>query len=157
MSSRGIARERMQFGLIDPRRRVICVIEAGSFEAALVVAKLDTCTVLHADIAPGLAIAVDEQSLMSRPEQQSYFALQADPRRDRKLYSGNALLYAFDVAGQNINVDPTKPLHLTWISGPQEVEAAIKEGFIERPEVLSYNGAVIWEWQPNPPRPEKMN
>jgi hypothetical protein len=145
----------MKFGVIDPHKRSVAVVEVKDLSEALTIAGLKLGEVDHAIVGVGLAIVVDQYSLMTPPREQTYFALAASGAR-RQLFGGNAVLYGFDHVGTTVNVDDKKPLHVTWISTPEAVEDAIKNGFVERPAV-KLDGVTMWEWTPAPTPKAKMN
>lgn len=63
------------------------------------------------------------------------------------LYSGDAVLYRFDDAGETVDM-PEKEDSLIkprWFANKEEVELGIAAGVVERP-VNTVNGAVIWRW-----------
>jgi hypothetical protein len=53
------------------------------------------------------------------------------------------VLYAFDPAGETINLELPPPV--MFYKSHVEVEAAIQRGEIRRPE-QSVNGVVFWQW-----------
>jgi hypothetical protein len=63
------------------------------------------------------------------------------------LYSGDAVLYGFDHAGETIDMreDEDFIIKPQWLADKVEVELAIAAGVVERPETR-VNGAVIWSW-----------
>jgi hypothetical protein len=145
----------MRFGVIDPQRRSVQVLECRDLLEALKHAGLKLGEVEHAIVCNGIAIVVDHYSLMTPPGEQNYFALTINGAR-RQLFGGNAVLYGFDHVGTAVNIDDQKPLHVTWISTPEAVEDAIKNGFVERP-ALKRDGVTMWEWTPAPTPKAKMN
>lgn len=145
----------MKFGLIIPRTREVAVIECHDLDDAIRQVDLDRGKVDYAVVGPGVAIVVDEFSLMIHPSRQIYYALGLGNAR-RRLYGGNAVLYGFDRGGATTSVDDTLPLHVTWMATPAIVEDAIANGVIERPAVR-VNGIVTWEWRADPVPRSKMH
>jgi hypothetical protein len=62
-----------------------------------------------------------------------------------QLFSGEAILFAFDEAGETIDMPATPLKPPIWLADKQEVELAIAAGMVERP-VAKVNGAVMWQW-----------
>lgn len=86
----------------------------------------------------GIGVFVYEYGLLDGDG--PYFALGG------QLYSGDAILYAFDEAGETIDMPQgfmqLKPL---WLDTKADVELAITAGVIERPQA-AINGVVTWQW-----------
>lgn len=146
----------MKFGLINPKRKTVLIVDAKNLDAALARAGLKMGAVDHAVVAPGLGIIVHEYALLIPPRQQRYFTLLASASYTRQLYGGNAVLYAFDEHGETIDAHDDVPLHVTWFADAFAVEDAIDKGFIPRP-TIRVNDVVTWEWQANPPPRSRMH
>ena len=133
----------MRFVVIDARLRIVVPIAANSGEI-YELAGLDTFHVDHAVVARspetgiGIAIAVHEHGLFQPPADCFYFSV------GRKMYAGNAVLYAFDGAGRTIDM-PAQPPPVMFYRSHRELEAAIERGEIDRPQTL-INNIVVWRW-----------
>jgi hypothetical protein len=96
----------------------------------------------------GVGIIVYEFGLFEPADETHYFILPVRETGNR-LYAEKAVIYAFDIAGDSIDipVDTTPPV--TFYHSRAVVEEAIKVGIVARPEA-SVNGEVTWRW-PDPP------
>ena len=86
----------------------------------------------------GIGIVVGQFGLYEDPKYQHYFSI------GYHLYAGNAVLYAFDAAGETIDMMVTPPV--MFYRNADVVEDAIENGEIERPEV-KVNNDVVWQWK----------
>jgi len=64
----------------------------------------------------------------------------------RKLYGGNAVIYAEDRNGTLVTVPEPPPV--MFYRSKVEVEAAIQRGELERPKT-TINGELVWSWPNN--------
>ena len=127
----------MRFVTINPSAHLIEFIESVSVDAAVRHAGLSK-DVDHGIIDRSIAVVVHEFSMFADPDQQSYFAMGG------RLYAGNALLYAYAASGETTDM-PDVRLEPTFLHGREEVEAAIQNRIVARPE-MKVNGEVIWRW-----------
>jgi hypothetical protein len=134
----------MRFVLVDAEQRTVRLVEADDPQQIYPLVGLDALHVDHATVARsaelglGIAIAVFEHGLFMPPAATFYFSI------GRTMYAGNAVLYAFDEAGETINM-PRTPPPVMFYRSHREVEAAIARGEIDRPQSM-INGAPIWAW-----------
>jgi hypothetical protein len=134
----------MRFVLIDAEHRTVRLVEAETPQHVYELVGLDALHVDHGVVARsnelglGVAIVVFEHGLFMPPAATFYFSI------SRQMYAGNAVLYAFDAAGQTISM-PATPPPVTFYRSHREVEAAIARGEIDRPQT-TFNGAPIWAW-----------
>lgn len=134
----------MRFLHIDPKAKTVKPVEADGPSTAipsLTPFNTDHGLVSQDPDGGGISIIVYEYGLLEG--EGPYFAIGA------QLYSGDAVLYAFDYAGETIDM-PTKPprsmlLGPLWLADKAEVELAIAAGIVHRPQA-SINGLVTWEW-----------
>lgn len=125
-----------QFLHIDPKARTVKIVEAKEWQD--VSPNLKRTEVDFGTVMPGVSIIVYEYGLLegSGP----YFALMG------QLYSGDAVLYGYDEAGETIDMPDIPQLFAPeWLADKIEVELAIMAGIVERP-VSTVNGAVFWQW-----------
>ena len=139
----------MKYGKIDAAAHKLTVIESGSWDSAKMMCGLkpletDHGTIRHMEGEGGIGIVVAEYGLFEPPLNQHYFAIGAN------LYAGDAMLFAYDGAGETIDFDD-RELPIRWFATAQEVERAIAMGEIARP-AIRFNGATMWQW-PDPPAP----
>jgi len=127
----------LRYGLVDPSQCNAILIEASSFESALLMVGLNPGKVDHGNITSGLSIVVDEFSLKQTP--QRYFAI------GQGLYGGRALLYAHDRGGNTVSLRELPSIF--WFGSDYAVEMAITAGQVKRPQ-FAVNGEVFWEWRP---------
>jgi len=132
----------MRFVTIEPAAHLITFIDSPSVEAALRTAGLNS-DVDHGFLSKTVGIFIDEFGMFAEPDHQDYFAI------DGHLFAGPALLYAFDQQGETKDMPNTR-LEPAFLHGREEVEAAIANEKVTRPQML-VNGDVIWQWpQPAP-------
>jgi hypothetical protein len=68
----------------------------------------------------------------------------------RRLFAGNALLFAYEALGNTIDFEQIDNIGVTFFGGAAAVERAIAAGIIDRP-TFSVNGETVWQWpQPRP-------
>jgi hypothetical protein len=135
---------------IDPTARTVTPIEAESPHHA--VPSLGLGNVDHGVVTPGIGIIVyvsihaptkgRRGSHSNEPDQNQnqgpYFVLVG------QLYSGDAVLYAYDEAGETIDM-PEADIEPLWIPNKAAVEFAIGAGLVARPQ-SSVGGVVTWRW-----------
>jgi hypothetical protein len=91
-----------------------------------------------------LGYVVDEFGLFKPVSEQKYFGLCG------QLIAGPSVLYAFDDAGETVNLRRSEIPDVRFYLGVNDVEAAIDRGEIERP-FMAVNGVELWHWpQPAP-------
>jgi hypothetical protein len=137
----------MKYGRIMPETKTFDIIEADDFQEAKRMCGLDPNQVDHGLVwrgpEGGVSIVVYEYGLFE-PARTDYFVL------ERHLYVGSALLYQHDRGGETVDYDgPTAGVR--WLNSPAEVEQAIKDDLVVRPENW-LNDKLVWSW-PNPQRP----
>jgi hypothetical protein len=131
----------MRFLHVDPKARTVKPVDADSPSSA--VPSLTSLNTDHGVVSKdpdggGISIIVYEYGLLEG--EGPYFSL------GTQLYSGDAVLYAFDYAGETIDM----PKHLDaiipiWLADKSEAELAIAAGVVRRPQA-AINGLVTWEW-----------
>lgn len=130
----------MRFIIINPHKRTVYTFECKDLSAAKQEAGLNE--VDHGTVAPGLGIVVYEFGLYTDPDTARYFGFNG------RLYSGNAVLYAYDQIGNTIDT-PEEPLPIglypRWFDGRIEIEEHIAAGLLQRPEAR-VNGQLVWSW-----------
>jgi hypothetical protein len=139
----------MRYGLVDPERRKFAVIDCPTIEDAyarvgLTAGETDHGTVCRLDNGGSIGIVVFQYSFYVEVAKQHYFALGS------KLYAGAAVLYQANRYGQTAPYAIANPLAPRWFCNAAEIEEAIREGEITRPQVVM-NGNLIWRW-PEPRR-----
>ncbi|HEY2242729.1 MAG TPA: hypothetical protein VGH47_00725 [Xanthobacteraceae bacterium] len=138
----------MRFLVVDAEHRTVRLVEADDPQHVYELAGLDALHVDHAIVARsnelglGIGIAVFEHGLFAPPAATFYFSI------GRQMYAGNAVLYAFDAAGETISM-PRSPPPVMFYRSYREVEAAIARDEIDRPQTMM-NGAAIWAWPESP-------
>jgi hypothetical protein len=132
----------MRFGLIMPPS--VRVQECSDLaDAAHTVGMLPSRTD-HGTVCDGLAIVVHETSLF-RGDRIKYFSIYS------QLFAGNAVLYAYDKSGENIDIRQLPAV--MFYRDMAEVERAIDAGAVKRPQ-MAYGDTVYWRW-PDPPPSEE--
>jgi hypothetical protein len=131
----------MKYGRIMPETKTFDIIEADDFQEAKRMCGLDPNQVDHGlvwrDENGGVSIVVYEYGLLE-PERTDYFVL------NRHLYVGPALLYQHDRGGETVDYDgPT--VGVRWLHSAAEVEQAIKDDLVNRPE-SRVNDLLVWSW-----------
>jgi hypothetical protein len=94
-----------------------------------------------------LSYVVHEFGLFVPVEQQRYAAVGG------RVIAGNAVIYAFDQAGETVDVRDENAVRsaTTWLPTIFDMQRAIAFGLIQRP-VIMVNGEMIWRWpEPAPP------
>jgi hypothetical protein len=142
---------------IDAAAHRVELIEAATFREAERMCGLDPGAVDHATLvvdgdrlfrapvnarSPRYRIAGLCVVTFSAGAAVGYFAF------GRRLFEGNAIMFAFAPGGATIDI-PTDTSQLTprWFATAQEVEAAIEAGEIDRPQRTDLR----WQWpQPSP-------
>lgn len=99
----------------------------------------------------GLGYVLYEFAFFVPPAEQTYAAI-ARPRAAGALIGGNAVVYAFNVAGETIPAVPEMlpEDRIVWLATKGDVELAIARGLVARPQ-LAVNGVVHWRWPETPP------
>jgi hypothetical protein len=136
----------MNFIAIDPRQRTVKFVEAKTLTetypaVGLDLGEVDHGTVLRDADGSGAAIVVYQYSLYIPPEEAYYFSL------GRTLYSGGAILYAFDSKGDTCDFKTIAdaPPPIMFYKDHHQVEAAIQRNEIARP-ITAVNDEVLWKW-----------
>ena len=125
----------MRFMVIDPTARLFGPVEADSPHKAS--PKLSISNVDHGTVAPGIGIIVYEYGLLEG--EGPYFALGG------QLFAGEAVLYAYDEAGETIDFPDVQLVPPLWLATKADVEAAIKDRTVQRP-YSAVNREIIWQW-----------
>jgi len=131
----------MLYLAIDPGSHMMRYIDCAKFEDAIQEAGLERNSVDHGAFADHLGVVVSEFGMFADPNQQSYFCV------FNRLYAGNALVYAFDDTGGTVDIWKLD-ISPIWLHGRAEVEALIRQGLVNRPE-LKVNDRPVWRW-PDP-------
>lgn len=133
------------FVVVNPRKRTVerltldTVMEA---QHAIGLGNVD-----HGVVAPGLGYCVYEYGLFIPVAEQHYCGIGGH------LIAGPAIFYAFDEAGETVNLRLSEFPHVRWYLGVNDVEHSISIGEVERP-FIAVNGVTMWEWPQ--PAPEGM-
>src|SRR5262245_49476414 len=141
---------QMKFIIINPGSQSVTAINVAGFNAALICAglrrgELDFSTVELLPDRTSISIVVYEFGLLTYSRKSSE---QIKPLPmfgyQRRLYAGNALLFAADQGGNtcDITLDPVALLRaVIWLPNVYEVEKAINTNLVDRP-VIAINGKV---------------
>ena len=131
-----------RFVVVDPRKRIVEGVSFDSLREAQAYAGLGH--VDHGVIVKGLGYVVDEFGMFTPVSQQKYFGLFGT------MIAGPAVFYAYDEAGDTIDLRRSEFPDVRFYLGVNDVEAAIDRGEIERP-FMAVNGVELWHWpQPAP-------
>jgi len=133
----------MKFATIEPAEyRLSLTRFKGGLRSALRAVGLELGKTDHGIIWRGrlrrVGIIVGECSLYVPARQQSYFSIEA------RLYAGNAILYAFDMIGETVDLEPPLP-PVEFYRDSIDVEFAIQRGHIMRPKLVE-DGKLKWVW-----------
>lgn len=133
----------LDFWVVVPKTESIINVKAHTFNDALQVASLKSGHVDFGTLSIDdennrrLSVVVYEFGLLEPSEH--FFVC------DKRLYAGNALLFASnDEDGETISVGGEPP-SIFYLHSKDAVEKAIQEGRVKRPQ-SSVNGEVLWEW-----------
>src|SRR5215831_4479312 len=118
----------MKFGIVDPRTARAEIIEAPDWQTAgkeigLESGRTDSGMIVR-DATGGLAYFCYEFGLFVPTDQQSYFSILGLDRKP--LIAGAAVFYAFDAAGETVDLEELPPL--LFYRDAHEVEKAIRAG-----------------------------
>jgi hypothetical protein len=131
-----------RFVVVNPHKRTVESVEAASVRDAqntVGLGKVD-----HGVIVKGLGYCVDEFGLFVPPSEQKYFGVFG------VLIAGPAVFYAYDEAGETLDLRRSEFPDVRFYLGVNDIEAAIERGEIERP-FMAVNGIELWRWpQPAP-------
>jgi hypothetical protein len=141
----------MKFGLIDPRRAHAQIVKSKDW---LGVAKMvgiesgrtDCGALVRYYRGGGIGYFCYEFGLYVPVDKQHYFSV------GNRLVAGAAVLYGFNEAGETVDLGSMP--EVVFYRDAHEVEAAIRNGQIERPQIV-VNKNVLWRW-PDPVRHEVM-
>jgi hypothetical protein len=139
----------MKFGIIDPRACTFTIGDFATIEDAERAAGLTPGAIDHGTVTRGLGIIVSEYGLFDPPDRQHYFSI------DRRLYAGGAVLYRVDSRGITIDLEFGGRWFGSWYADAGEVEQAIREGAIERPQ-QGFGELIVWRWPGPRPDGEQM-
>ena len=131
----------MQFAIIEPATQAVIPAECNDIRDAMALAGLGH--VDHSVIMPGLGIALYGFGLLALPAEQSYFAIHG------RLYAGNAVLYAFNKAGETVSLLQCGMPDVMFMPDADAVEHNIALGLVERPQI-TVNGLITWQWPERP-------
>jgi hypothetical protein len=134
----------MRYGSIDARSKRVTMIECDDVKEAkraCGLGNIEFGTLVHMPNVGGIQIAVAKFGLFEPAGEQCYFAL------GTRLYAGNALLFAIDGRGETIDLSrgELELVPVRYFESAHEVEGAIRDGEIERPE-MCINGELYWQW-----------
>ncbi len=133
----------MKFVIVDVENQSATLrefedLEGAKKEAGLKRHQVDHgCLWLDPDRSRGMSVVVYEFGLME-PDEQQHFSING------QLYAGNAVLYSH-VMGETVDVEAEDIPTITFIGGRAEVEEAIANNEVSRPDMRA-NGEVVWEW-----------
>lgn len=135
----------MNFIIIDPLAKTVINLDAPTLNNVLLAAGLTPGEVDHSSIGPILGIVVYEYGLIN-PKINKYFAI------GQQVFNGYAVIYGINMSTGTI-IDVPYGIHdvihnhptFHWLDGIDEVEKAIAEGKVNRPQT-TVNGKVIWSW-----------
>ncbi len=141
----------MKFAIIDPAARTVTRVDAKDVTEVYAMVGLNAREVDHGVLtktANGGAVGyvVYEFGFFLPAAEQHFYHLAG------RLIAGASVLYAFDETGVTVDLADDVPIDPVWFESPAEVEVAIREGAIVRPQI-ALNGVVIWSW-PSPAPPE---
>jgi len=134
-----------RFVIIEPAAHLLRVADIGVFDNAVIEAGLAVNETDHGMVDRHTGIVAYQYGMYEPPEHQDYFAVNG------RLYAGNALIYGVDDQGHTVDVAEIDRLTPTFLHGKDEVERAISDGLVARPQ-LRVNGKLIWKW-PDQPAP----
>jgi hypothetical protein len=132
----------MRFLHVDPTAKTVTPVESDAHPQAAVPA-LAKVNVDHGVVFKnrerGIGVFVYEYGLMEGAG--PYFELGG------QLYSGDAVLYAFDAPGDTIDMPQAEDYLIAprWLPTKEDVELAIAAGVVQRP-VNRVNGVPVWSW-----------
>lgn len=131
------------FATIEPAHERINLAQfRGGLRHALRTVNLDRgkteCGIVWRGRLRRVGIIVDEAGLMVPPKEQHFFSIEAI------LYAGNAVLYAFDMCGATVDLEPPLP-PVEFYRHAIDAEFAIQRGHVMRPKRVE-NGRVTWIW-----------
>lgn len=132
----------MRFIIVDAHKCEIREANASDLTDTYPEAGLERGSVDHGTIRRGFSIVVKDYGLFDDPDKVPYFALAG------ALYSGNAVIFAYDQAGETVDIDwKTGELanFIQWFSSRTEIERAIAAKTVVRP-TAAINGVVHWTW-----------
>lgn len=135
----------MKFAVVLPAEKRITVVDVPDLRDAIRRAGLEPGAVDHGHVFRGLGVVVGEHGLYVPPAEQSYFSI------SRRLYAGNAVLYATNDAGDTVDYDHGGRWFGEWFDDAAGVEVAVAAGRVERP-TLAVGADVVWRWPE--PRPD---
>lgn len=130
-----------KFILINATARTVKIEDHRNLSMAEAAVGLDPKAVDHGTLRRGLGYTVFEHSLFVPAETQHYFAI------GRLLIGGNCVMYAYDQAGETIDVEEIDFI-VRFFAHRQDVESAIDDNLVSRPEIR-VNGKLHWRW-PDP-------
>jgi len=136
-----------RYASIEPDAHLLRIVDKSIFDA-VVDAGLNDDGTDHSMVDKHTGIVFNQYDMYVPPEQQDYFAING------RLYAGNALIYGVDDRGNTVDIVETDRLTPIFLHGREEVERAIQDGLIARPQ-LRVNGELIWKW-PDQPAPGVM-
>lgn len=139
----------MRFVTIEPAAHLISVVDCRTYKDAIKLAGLTLSDVDHGKIDANVAIVVSQFAMFADPDKQHYFSF------DGRLYAGNALLYSYETGSGETRDMPDVKFAPIFLHGRAEVEAAIANGIVVRPE-LTVNSRPVWRW-PDPSPFEESN
>jgi hypothetical protein len=131
-----------RFVVVNPHKRTVEGVDFDSIIKAQAHAGLGN--VDHGVLARGLGYCVDEHGMFKPVSEQKYFGLFGH------LIAGSAVFYAFDEAGETIDLRRSEFPDVRFYLGVNDIEAAIHREEVQRP-FMAVNGVRLWEWpQPAP-------
>lgn len=125
----------MRYVVVIPKRLEVNVVEAD--DIYMLYKQLDLEDVDHGIIFKGIAIVVGEHSLFEGQLQgRGFFSI------GRHVFCGNAVMYAYDYAGEMIDM-PLQPPPVVFYSSVENVKRAVQLDLITEP-TIRINDEVTW-------------
>jgi hypothetical protein len=106
--------------------------------------RLTTETLIVRPRSGGVAYFCYEFAMYMLVDKQRYFSI------GRTLYAGSIVLYAFNEAGEDVDLEDMPPV--VFYNNAEQVEKAIAANVIDRP-MMKADKVQLWAW-PEPPRDE---
>lgn len=139
----------MKFILINAAEKSATVEDHANLDAAKRKLAIDPKSTDHGQFQRGLAYVVYEYGLFMPKEHQHYC------RVGNTLIGGNLVVYAYDEAGETIDVTDEMLRsfipNVAFFADHAEVETAIKRGIVRRPR-MAQGSKVLWQWPEPAPK-----
>lgn len=135
------------FVIANPKDRTVTPVKCDGVVEAQQLAGLgavDHGVLYRGSDGNGVGYCIYEYAFFTPTSEQHYFSIAG------VLMAGPVVFYAFDEAGETIDVRRSALPDIRWYLGVNDVEAAIHHEEIVRP-IMSVNGVLLWEWPNQPP------